>query len=225
MTAQSATYFTHLGYVALITVGGMTVAGFLYKFLYWLDERRKDVITGWKAGTLPKEKTSDDGLTDAERAELAAKFWKVAMTPPEGKHFPAARPPDEGYPQVGKAPDGSPMEDAPSGVLAPDPEKERRLAQYMAKLSEHRELAEGVLAVRCPVCRSPEAVTCNPEMPEGMAVVHLDRYKFAHGLRIVKAAGQGKAPAKLVLENLPDDDLGQLIREGLAEGPSDSAES
>lgn len=81
-----------------------------------------------------------------------------------------------------------------------------------------QELSESLLSVRCPICRSPEGVTCNPELPEDMPTYQVDDLIFVHGLRIVKAVGVGTASKEDVLAALPEAELlADQLRKGLGE--------
>lgn len=114
------------------------------------------------------------------------------------------------------APSGEPMEDAPVDVVVRSEVAQREMAAFMARLAERKEVTDAVKSVRCPVCRSPEGVTCNPEIPADMPVIHVDDNVFAHGLRVLKAVSEAPELRESVIRRLPDDDLGDELRRALA---------
>lgn len=154
MTQTHATYLTQLGITAMATIGGMTLAALLYKFLKWLDDGRKQFAQGWN--------------------------------------------------------------DVKPGI-------EDRYAGQHAKVPPVITVAEEVFSVRCPICRSPEGVTCNPELAPDMAYIWLGFEQLTHALRIVKAVNLEAADRNDVLTLLPHDEVGDQLREQLAYHPAHSA--
>ena len=154
MTQTHATYVTGLAIVALVTIGGATIAVLVYKFIAYLDKCRKQAVDGWNAAK---------------------------------------------------------------------PDIEDRYAGQHAKVPPVITVAEEIFSVRCPICRSPEGITCNPELAPDMAWIWLGYEQLTHALRIVKAVNLNAADRNDVLTLLPHDEVGDQLREQLAYHPAHSA--
>ncbi len=215
---------THLGYICLSVTAGVTLFVLLAKALSALVPPARgyrphdDVPEPPAPPAGPASSSSPEPVLPLKGMHLDPRQVPVDLKEPA---MDAGQPPEPGY--AAEVVDAWQASDLRKAQRHGDLEGKRQLARHIAELAERKERVNSLIAVRCPVCQSPEGVTCNPSLPEGMETLYLADYVFTHGLRVIKAVSTGKADRDAVLAQLADDDLGDEIRAGLPEPASDAA--